>query len=57
MFNWGLCAILTSYGVFTDDKLDRGYNTRTDARDQIITATPWFIFPYPGMWVVYSCMY
>jgi len=36
-------------GVFTDDKDNVGYNSRTDARSQIVYDNPWFIFPYPGM--------
>lgn len=51
LVNWGLCGILTMAGVFTDNKNDVGYNSRTDARIKIVSDNPWFIYPYPGTWI------
>ncbi|XP_060594872.1 solute carrier family 23 member 2-like isoform X2 [Ruditapes philippinarum] len=48
LLNWGLCAILTSAGVFPDDPKAIGYKARTDARNDVIRDNPWFNIPYPG---------
>ncbi|XP_033726037.1 solute carrier family 23 member 2-like [Pecten maximus] len=45
---WVLCFILTMTNFFPDDPSDPTYRARTDARGDIIRATPWFFLPYPG---------
>ena len=50
LLNWLLCGILTSLGVFTDDPKNIEYRARTDARSDVISTSPWFTFPYPGLY-------
>ena len=49
LVNWFLCGILTKFGVFTNDPTDQEYKSRTDVRMNVITDSPWFNLPYPGM--------
>ncbi|KAK3096211.1 hypothetical protein FSP39_024507, partial [Pinctada imbricata] len=48
IIGWILCAILTTAGVFSDDKSHREYLARTDAKTEFIGKSPWFNIPYPG---------
>ena len=50
LVNWLLCGILTKFGVFTNDPTDQEYKSRTDVRMNVITDSPWFNLPYPGMY-------
>ena len=52
LLNWLICGILTASGVLTNDPKDPQYKTRTDARSDVIIGSPWFTFPYPGMFVL-----
>ncbi|XP_033761497.1 solute carrier family 23 member 2-like [Pecten maximus] len=45
---WGLSAVLTYAGVFSDDPSNLDYMARTDARAEIITNANWFNVPYPN---------
>ena len=47
-----LCGILTVTGALTADITDQEYNARTDARSDVITNSPWFNIPYPGIYVL-----
>ena len=47
-----LCGILTVTGALTEDITDQEYNARTDARSDVITNSPWFNIPYPGIYVL-----
>ncbi|XP_052707172.1 solute carrier family 23 member 1-like [Crassostrea angulata] len=47
---WTTCVILTNMGVFSDDPNSPEFFARTDTRNDVIHKTPWFIFPYPGMY-------
>ncbi|XP_022341468.2 solute carrier family 23 member 2-like isoform X1 [Crassostrea virginica] len=49
IIGWIASWIVTEAGGFTDNKLDKGYKARTDARLSGVDAADWFIFPYPGM--------
>ena len=49
LVNWFLCGILTKFAVFTNDPTDQEYKSRTDVRMNVITDSPWFNLPYPGM--------
>ena len=53
LVNWGICAILTATGALTDDPNDMGFKARTDAQTGVIYDSPWFNFPYPGMFYMY----
>ncbi|XP_052804781.1 solute carrier family 23 member 1-like [Mya arenaria] len=48
LLGWGVSAILTVAGVFSDDTSSPSYYARTDSRLAVIDETPWFLFPYPG---------
>ncbi|XP_060570875.1 solute carrier family 23 member 2-like [Ruditapes philippinarum] len=48
LITWLLCGILTASGVFPDDPDRLSYRARTDVRNEIIFASPWFYVPYPG---------
>lgn len=48
LIGWGLCAILTICGVFTDDPNNIEYKARTDYNVEYIEKAPWIQFPYPG---------
>ena len=47
LFSWGLCFIFTVTNVFPPEKDKYGYYARTDARQGILAAAPWFKVPYP----------
>ena len=49
MMGWGIAGILTVSGVLTNDKSNNQYKARTDARSEVISNTPWFYIPYPGI--------
>ncbi|XP_061186309.1 solute carrier family 23 member 1-like isoform X2 [Saccostrea echinata] len=49
VIGWVVSWIITEAGGFTDDKTDKGYKARTDARLKGISAADWFFFPYPGL--------
>ena len=46
---WLLCAILTVTKVLSDDVGDSNYAARTDIKTSVISSTPWFYLPYPGI--------
>ncbi|KAK3089844.1 hypothetical protein FSP39_007039 [Pinctada imbricata] len=48
-FGWGIAGILTSAGALTDDRKSEEYYARTDFRLKVVSDTPWFVFPYPGV--------
>ena len=41
---WLFCLILTAAGVFNE-----GSKARTDARSAVLSDSPWFRIPYPGI--------
>jgi nucleobase transporter 1/2 len=41
---WLFCLILTAAGAFDEDS-----KARTDARSAVLSDSPWFRIPYPGM--------
>ncbi|WAR17440.1 S23A2-like protein [Mya arenaria] len=47
-----VCAILTTTGVWTDDKDEWGYEARTDTNLHVLGKAKWFRFPYPCQWGV-----
>lgn len=47
LVSWLLCFIFTVTNVFPPEKDKYGYYARTDARQGIIAAAPWFKIPYP----------
>ncbi|KAJ8380020.1 hypothetical protein SKAU_G00007980 [Synaphobranchus kaupii] len=50
LVSWLLCFIFTVTDVFPPDKGQYGFYARTDARQGIIAAAPWFKIPYPFQW-------
>ncbi|CAC5418810.1 SLC23A1 [Mytilus coruscus] len=48
LVGWGIAAIFTSAGVLSNDKTQKQYEARTDARSFVVETTPWFYLPYPG---------
>ncbi|OPL33078.1 solute 2 carrier family 23 member, partial [Mytilus galloprovincialis] len=48
LVGWSIAAIFTSAGVLSNDKTQKEYEARTDARSHVIETTPWFYLPYPG---------
>ncbi|XP_053407706.1 solute carrier family 23 member 2-like [Mercenaria mercenaria] len=48
LITWLVCGILTATSVLPDDPDQLSYRARTDIRDGIIHASPWFYIPYPG---------
>ncbi|KAK3096307.1 hypothetical protein FSP39_025525 [Pinctada imbricata] len=48
LLGWGVCAILTVCGVFTEDPNNIEYKARTDYNVEYIQKAPWIQFPYPG---------
>ena len=36
--------------MFTNDPINMEYRSRTDARLDVIKDSPWFNFPYPGLY-------
>ncbi|KAJ8396930.1 hypothetical protein AAFF_G00012530 [Aldrovandia affinis] len=54
LVSWLLCFILTVTNVFPPEKDRYGYYARTDARQGILAAAPWFKVPYPFQWGVPS---
>ncbi|TNN66860.1 Solute carrier family 23 member 2 [Liparis tanakae] len=49
---WLLCFIFTVTDVFPPEVDKYGYYARTDSRQGIIAAAPWFKIPYPFQWGV-----
>lgn len=47
LVSWLLCFIFTVTDVFPPEKDKYGFYARTDARQGILTAAPWFNIPYP----------
>lgn len=47
LMSWLLCFIFTVTDVFPPDKDKYGFYARTDARQGILLAAPWFKIPYP----------
>lgn len=47
LVSWFLCFIFTVTDVFPPQKDKYGYYARTDARQGILAAAPWFKVPYP----------
>lgn len=45
---WGVSAILTACGAFSDDANSDSFYARTDTRLEVIAETDWLILPYPG---------
>uniref|UniRef100_A0A3P8ZSB7 Solute carrier family 23 member 2 n=1 Tax=Esox lucius TaxID=8010 RepID=A0A3P8ZSB7_ESOLU len=52
LVSWLLCFIFTVTNVFPPEKDKYGYYARTDARQGILAAAPWFKIPYPFQWGV-----
>ncbi|KAG7273152.1 hypothetical protein CRUP_034550, partial [Coryphaenoides rupestris] len=52
LVSWLTCFIFTATDVFPPEKDKYGYYARTDARQGILTAAPWFKIPYPFQWGV-----
>ncbi|KAI4820931.1 hypothetical protein KUCAC02_028889 [Chaenocephalus aceratus] len=50
LVSWLLCFIFTVTDVFPPEVDKYGYQARTDARQGIIQAAPWFKIPYPFQW-------
>ncbi|KAL4231304.1 hypothetical protein ACF0H5_008884 [Mactra antiquata] len=48
LVGWGVCGILTISGALTGDKTNIQYNTRTDAKIDVIINSDWFYLPHPG---------
>jgi len=49
IINWIVCAILTYFNIFTNDRNDVGFKARTDSTVDVIRSSPWFNIPYPGL--------
>uniref|UniRef100_A0A8C3A4P2 Solute carrier family 23 member 2 n=1 Tax=Cyclopterus lumpus TaxID=8103 RepID=A0A8C3A4P2_CYCLU len=49
---WLLCFIFTVTDVFPPDVNKYGFYARTDSRQGIVAAAPWFKIPYPFQWGV-----
>ncbi|CAB1322112.1 unnamed protein product [Coregonus sp. 'balchen'] len=52
LVSWLICFIFTVTNVFPPEKDKYGYYARTDARQGILAAAPWFKIPYPFQWGV-----
>ncbi|XP_061784304.1 solute carrier family 23 member 2 isoform X1 [Nerophis lumbriciformis] len=52
LVSWLLCFIFTITNVFPPVKEKYGYYARTDSRQGILSAAPWFKIPYPFQWGV-----
>ncbi|XP_051508993.1 solute carrier family 23 member 2-like isoform X2 [Myxocyprinus asiaticus] len=50
LVSWFLCFIFTVTDVFPPEKNKYGFYARTDARQGIVAAAPWFKIPYPFQW-------
>ncbi|XP_016898703.1 solute carrier family 23 member 2 isoform X2 [Cynoglossus semilaevis] len=50
LVSWLLCFIFTVTDVFPPETDKYGFYARTDARQGILTAAPWFKVPYPFQW-------
>lgn len=47
LVSWLLCFIFTVTDVFPPEVDKYGFYARTDARQGILAAAPWFKIPYP----------
>lgn len=47
LVSWLLCFIFTVTDVFPPEENKYGFYARTDARQGILKAAPWFKIPYP----------
>lgn len=54
LVSWLLCFIFTVTDVFPPEVDKYGYYARTDARQGILSAAPWFKIPYPCKCVYYD---
>uniref|UniRef100_H3DH22 Solute carrier family 23 member 2 n=1 Tax=Tetraodon nigroviridis TaxID=99883 RepID=H3DH22_TETNG len=52
LVSWLLCFIFTVTDVFPPEPDKYGFYARTDARQGILAAAPWFKIPYPFQWGV-----
>uniref|UniRef100_A0A671U6W9 Solute carrier family 23 member 2 n=1 Tax=Sparus aurata TaxID=8175 RepID=A0A671U6W9_SPAAU len=52
LVSWLLCLIFTVTDVFPPEVNKYGFYARTDARQGILAAAPWFKIPYPFQWGV-----
>ncbi|KAK1787022.1 hypothetical protein P4O66_017398 [Electrophorus voltai] len=50
LVSWFLCFIFTVTDVFPPERGKYGFYARTDARQGILAAAPWFKVPYPFQW-------
>ncbi|KAI4876077.1 hypothetical protein NFI96_026374 [Prochilodus magdalenae] len=50
LVSWFLCFIFTVTDVFPPERGKYGFYARTDARQGILAAAPWFKMPYPFQW-------
>ncbi|XP_035235181.1 solute carrier family 23 member 2-like [Anguilla anguilla] len=48
LVSWLLCFIFTVTDVFPPEKEKYGFYARTDARQGVLAAAPWFKVPYPS---------
>lgn len=51
LMSWLLCFIFTVTDVFPPEVDKYGFYARTDARQGILVAAPWFKVPYPCEWI------
>lgn len=51
LVSWLLCFIFTITDVFPPEVDKYGFYARTDARQGILAAAPWFKVPYPCEYV------
>ena len=49
---WTCSAIITVAGGFSMDNASPDFYARTDSRMYIVRDTDWFIFPYPGIYII-----
>ncbi|KAI1882557.1 hypothetical protein AGOR_G00251970 [Albula goreensis] len=50
LVSWLLCFIFTVTDIFPPEKDQYGFYARTDARQGVLAAAPWFKVPYPFQW-------
>ena len=50
LVGWVISFFMTISGALSDDPESVQFNARTDARNQVIAQTGWFLLPYPGQY-------
>lgn len=56
LVSWLLCFIFTVTDVFPPEPDKYGFYARTDARQGILAAAPWFKIPYPCKCFYFSAL-